>query len=84
MPKPWKTIRVVVEVPVLVPDGGRFTEKDLARSVSRAMESDGFWQDRKYLPKEMQPTFGRVLVKEFGRVVTAAIRFKRQTEEKVK
>lgn len=69
--KPWKKIRVVVEVPVRVPDGGHFTEKDLSWSVRRALETDGFWQDRKYLPREMQPVFGQVLVKEFPRVIEA-------------
>lgn len=65
----WKRVRAVVDVPVRAPFG--FTEKDLAWAVQRALESDGFWQDRKYLPKEQQPVFGRVEVKEFNRVLTA-------------
>lgn len=69
--KPWQKIRVVVEVSVRVPDGGHFAEKDLAWSVKRAVQSDGFWQDRKYLSREMQPVFGQVQVKEFSRVVEA-------------
>lgn len=69
--KPWKRVRVVVDVPVQVHEHHNFTEKDLAWAVARAMESDGFWQDRKYLPKEQQPIFGRVQVKQFNKVMAS-------------
>lgn len=68
--KPWKTLRVVVDVPVRE-NGTPFSEKDLAWAVRRAMDADGFWQDRKYLPKELAPTFGRVQVKQWNKVQAA-------------
>lgn len=67
MTKAWHTVRAIVEVPVR----GDFTEKDLTWAVRRAMDTDGFWQDRKYLPKDRQPIFGQVLVKSFTKVIAS-------------
>lgn len=63
----WKKVRVIVEVPVK----GNFSENDLTWAVKRAMSQDGFWQDRKYLPKTQQPIFGQVEVKSFTKVMAA-------------
>ena len=64
----WKRLRVIVEVAVME-RGVPFTAKDLAWAVRRAMDHDAFWQDRKYLPKDKQPIFGRVEVKQFNMVM---------------
>jgi hypothetical protein len=57
--------RVLVDVAVK----GEFSERDLVWAVKRALEADGFWQDRKYLLPEHRPVFGTVEVKEFNKVV---------------
>lgn len=67
--RPWRTIKVIVEVAVQDHEHRTFTAKDLCWSVKRAMDSDGFWQDKKYLPKESQPRFGQVHVKQFNKVM---------------
>lgn len=69
---PWKTVKVIVEVPVQDHPSAPFTAKDLCWAVDRALSSDGFWQDRKYLPKDVQPRFGRVQVKQFNKVMAHA------------
>ncbi len=66
---PWKRIKVIVEVPVQDHPSHAFTAKDLAWAVDRALSADGFWQDRKYLAKELQPRFGKVLVKQYNKVM---------------
>lgn len=67
MTSTWDRVRVIVEVPVR----GKFSENDLVWAVRRAMSHDGFWQDRKYLPKAQQPVFGQVLVKSFTKVIAS-------------
>lgn len=67
--RPWHTIKVVVEVPIQDHPNYTFTAKDLCWAVDRALSADGFWQDRKYLPKDVQPRFGKVMVKEFNRMM---------------
>lgn len=70
MTKVWHTVRAIVEVPVR----GNFSEKDLTWAVRRAMNANGFWQDRKYLLKKQQPIFGQVLVKSFTKVIASTRR----------
>lgn len=75
--KPWRRIKVVVEVPVL----GEFSERDLVWSVKRALEADGFWQDRKYLPENARPVFGSVQVKEWNKIQAWFKRLDKMTEK---
>lgn len=68
---PWKTLSVVVSVPVLEQGGFSYTAKDLTYSIQRAVDADGFWQDQKYLPAKSRPRFGRVRVAQLSRWLAA-------------
>jgi hypothetical protein len=59
----WRTVRVVVEVPVR---GGKFSEKDLAWEVKAFTEHNAEFLLRR---RTAHVRFGRALVKEFSRVV---------------
>lgn len=69
MRNPWKTVRVVVEVPVQDVKGYEYSAKDLAWGVQRALT--GKTLDRNIYAKENQPRFGKLEVKQFNKVVSA-------------
>lgn len=64
----WKTVRCVVEVPVL----GDYTEKDLSHVVERCMKQMLMpAHDVRLMPTHTRPQFGRVRVKGYGRHIGA-------------